>query len=238
MKRKKTPRKKNNKRKNFFVIICFSTIVVLAGYGVFQLVRTVISQFTHPAEAPMVTRKYLTPAIEFDGKYKTIFDDIQEVQIVAATSNGIAPLKNISDVGPLLREKKLMQVGNDSNYDCQADYPYLVPIAAELLEEVRKRYQEAEGKDKKLRLTSCMRTIESIRGLKRWNPNSVENSCHLYGTTFDISYSQMTPKERKVLGQVLYELQQAGYCYVKYERKQPCFHVTVRRGADIIETGK
>ncbi len=238
MKRKRHPRKKNNKIKRIFAVISFSIIVALAGYGVFQLVRTVISQFTHPAEAPMVTREYITPKVKFDGNYKTAFDDIQEVQIEAATSRGITPLEDASDIGNQLRNKKLVQVGNDSSYDCQADYPYLVPIAAELLEEIRKRYQAAEGNDKQLRLTGCLRTIKSVKGLKRWNPNSVENSCHLYGTTIDISYAKMTQKEKKALGQVLYELQQAGYCYVKYERKQPCFHITVRRGPDIIETEK
>ncbi len=238
MKRKKNSRKRHNKRKSIFVIICFSIIVLLAGYGVFQLVKTVISQFTRQAEAPMVTREYITPTVEFNGNYKSTFDDIQEVQINAATSNGISPLRTASEITSLTRDRRLIEVGNDSNYDCQADYPYLVPMAAELLEEVRKRYQEAAGEDKQLRLTGCLRTIESVKGLKRWNRNSVENSCHLYGTTFDISYSQMTMNERRALGQVLYELQQAEYCYVKFERKQPCFHVTVRRGADIVETEK
>lgn len=236
MKRKAHSRKKNNKTRKAFLLISFSIVILLAAYGGFQLVKTVLSQFTSPAEAPAVTSVYLTPPVTFDGKYKTTFDDIQEVQIESATRHGITPLQTASELMPLVESGRLMTVGNDSNYDCQADYPYLVPIAADLLEEVRKRYQEKEGEAKQLRLTGCLRTVDSVKGLKRWNPNSVENSCHLYGTTFDLSYSKMTPEERKTLGQVLYELQQGGYCYVKYERKQPCFHVTVRKGADIMKS--
>lgn len=238
MKRKSTSKKKNHKRQNILLLISFSIIILLAVYGAFQLARTVISQFTHHAEAPAVTKTYLTPHVKFNGKYKVTFDDIQEVQIESAMKHGITPMQTASEMTELIRDGELVEVGNDGNYDCQADFPYLVPIAAELLDEVRKRYQDMEGEPKTLRLTSCLRTIDSVKGLKRWNPNSVENSCHLYGTTFDISYSKMTPQERRTLGQALYELQQAGYCFVKYELKQPCFHVTVRKGPDIIETDK
>ncbi len=235
MKHKSPTRKKNNKKKNILLIFSFCIVMLLAVYGAFKLVKNVVSYFSHSTEAPVVTSVYLTPPVKFNGRYKTTFDDIQEVQIESAMANGITPIPDVSDIDSLLRSGKIVVVGDETNYDCQADFPYLVPIAADLLEEVRKRFQDAEGESKQLRLTSCMRTIASVKGLKRWNPNSVENSCHLYGTTFDISYSKMTPEERRTLGQILYELQQGGYCFVKYELKQPCFHVTVRRGADIVE---
>lgn len=234
MKSKINSRKKKNNHKNIFLLISFSIVLVLAAYGGYHLVKNVISQFSTRIEAPAVVSVYRTPPVKFKGNYRTVFDDIQEVQIESAMKHGITPMQTASELTAHLESGSLIAVGNDSNYDCQADFPYLVPIAADLLEEVRNRYQEKEGDSKPLRLTSCLRTVDSVKGLKRWNPNSVENSCHLYGTTFDISYSKMTPDERRTLGQVLYELQQGGYCYVKYERKQPCFHVTVRKGADLM----
>ena len=238
MKRKTTSKKRNTPKHNILVLTISAIIIMLAAYGGFHLAKNVISQFVHPTEAPKVTKTYMTPPVKFNGRYKTTFDDIQEVQIESAMSNGITPMQTAVELTGLLADGKLVTVGADSSYDCQADFPYLVPIAADLLEEVRKRYQDAEGKDSQLRLTSCLRTVESVKGLKRWNPNSVENSCHLYGTTFDLSYSKMTPEQRKILGQILYELQQGGYCYVKYELKQPCFHVTVRKGADVVEVNE
>lgn len=239
MKRKSHKRKKSSKKRPVLSIITFSVIILLALFGGIHLIRTVISQFHRQKEEMLVTKVYRTPQVVFDGKYKTTFDDVQEVQIEAAMSMGINPVLNDSEITALVESGKLVKVAGDSmDYDCQADYPYLTPAAADLLEEVRKRFQAAEAIPTQLRLTSCMRTIQSVKGLKRWNPNSVENSCHLYGTTFDLSYSRMTAKEKQMLAQVLYELQQGGYCYVKYERKQPCFHVTVRRPAHIIENEK
>lgn len=235
MKRKVHSRKRNTPQKNIFVTVVSVIVILLAVYGGFHLVKNVISQFVHPTEAPKVTKTYLTPPVKFNGRYKTTFDDIQEVQIESAMSQGITPMQTAADLTALIADGSVVDVGADSCYDCQADFPFLVPIAADLLEEVRKRYQDAAGDSKQLRLTSCLRTVQSVKGLKRWNPNSVENSCHLYGTTFDLSYSKMTSEERKILGQILYELQQGGYCYVKYELKQPCFHVTVRKGADVVE---
>lgn len=239
MKRKPISKKRNSSKKNIILLIVSAIVIMLAAYGGFHLVKNVISQFMHPTAAPSVTKTYVTPPVKFNGRYKTTFDDIQEVQIESAMSWGITPMQTAAELTGLLAEGKLVEVGTDScTYDCQADFPFLVPIAADLLEEIRKRYQDAKGEDKQLRLTSCLRTVESVKGLKRWNPNSVENSCHLYGTTFDLSYSKMASEERKALGQILYELQQGGYCYVKYELKQPCFHVTVRKGADVVEVNE
>lgn len=237
MSHKTQKRKKNGNKKITLTLIAYSITILLASFGGYQLIRSIISQFDRHKEEPLVMKIYRTPQVKFDGKYHSAFDDVQEVQIEAAMSMGITPVATAADITTLLDSGLLVQIRDNSNYDLHADYPYLIPAAAELLEEVRERYQAEEGSPLQLRLTSCLRTIESVKGLKRWNPNSVENSCHLYGTTFDISYSRMTPQEKQKLAQVLYELQQGGYCYVKYERKQPCFHVTVRRYADIQEAG-
>ena len=61
---------------------------------------------------------------------------------------------------------------------------------------------------------------------------------HRYGTTFDIAYSRfvttddryLIPKEqlKHILAEVLLSLKKRNACYVKYEIKQGCFHVTVR----------
>ena len=84
-----------------------------------------------------------------------------------------------------------------------------------------------------------------VKRLRRHNQNASENSTHRYGTTFDISYwhyvkvpelrgrpYEDVPPEylRATLGQVLKDLHDTpGTCYVKYEKKQSCFHITVRK---------
>ena len=92
-------------------------------------------------------------------------------------------------------------------------------------------------------VTSVLRTRHDVARLQQYNGNATENSCHLYGTTFDISYTRYAPLhvpgERQgravrddtlkyILSEVLNDARQQGRCYVKYERKQKCFHITVR----------
>ena len=65
----------------------------------------------------------------------------------------------------------------------------------------------------------------------------------MYGTTFDIAYNcfekvdslpDFTGDEAthkvliNTLGETLKELRDANRCYIKYERGQPCFHITTR----------
>ena len=91
-------------------------------------------------------------------------------------------------------------------------------------------------------VTSVLRTKEDVEKLRRYNGNATENSCHLYGTTFDICYNRYhtvaPPGERRrlvrddslkyVLCEVLRDMRRDGRCHIKYEVKQSCFHITVR----------
>jgi hypothetical protein len=78
--------------------------------------------------------------------------------------------------------------------------------------------------------------MEDVSRLQHHNPNATENSCHLYGTTFDICYNRYQPIGREVrndtlkwvLSEVLRDKRQENRCYIKYEVKQGCFHLTVR----------
>ena len=67
--------------------------------------------------------------------------------------------------------------------------------------------------------------------------NASKNSCHQYGTTVDITYVRFDkpeehrandPKLLQLLMQTVYDMHRSGRCYVKYERKQSCLHITVR----------
>ena len=93
-------------------------------------------------------------------------------------------------------------------------------------------------------VTSVLRTQEDVKYLQRsGNINSTTQSCHCYGTTFDISwkrFEQVADKDgrpmqevgadtlKMVLSEVLRDVRLAKRCYIKYERKQGCFHITTR----------
>ena len=86
-------------------------------------------------------------------------------------------------------------------------------------------------------ITSVLRTEEDIKKLKKKNGNASSNSCHCNATTVDISYSRFGQEGggeqedyhlRLALAKTLHELRAEGRCYVKIERKQYCYHITVR----------
>ncbi len=92
----------------------------------------------------------------------------------------------------------------------------------------------------KLIVTSVTRTNDDVKGLSQRNRNASENSVHRYATTFDIAWTRFDKVDhtdertrddgqlKAVLGQVLHDLRQRDRCYIKHERKQSCFHITVR----------
>ena len=86
-------------------------------------------------------------------------------------------------------------------------------------------------------MTSVFRTGSSVKKLRKSNGNASANSAHVYGTTFDVAYARFkkdgrkeAPKEKlkSVLADVLQDLRLQKKCYVRYEFKQGCFHVTTR----------
>jgi hypothetical protein len=173
--------------------------------------------------------------------YKTAFPDSQSVQLAAAEKWGVRPVRNREDAEQ--RKKELVYVGVNPYYHVDRLYtsiPYLVPRAAVLLQDIGEAFYDSlynKGVPmQQLIVTSVLRTMEDVTRLRRRNGNATEQSCHLYGTTFDICYNRYQPIERPVrndtlkwvLSEVLRDMRQQGRCYIKYEVKQGCFHMTVR----------
>ena len=84
------------------------------------------------------------------------------------------------------------------------------------------------------------RTRRDIAIAQQTNSSTNDNSAHLYGTTFDISFSRFnrTGTSGKavsnetmcnILGKVIYNLREEGECWPIFERAQHCIHVTVRK---------
>jgi hypothetical protein len=87
-------------------------------------------------------------------------------------------------------------------------------------------------------VTSVLRTQEDVNKLRQSNGNASANSCHRYGTTFDISWKRFRHPEtgvdhyeeayKQTLAEVLHGYRTLGTCYIVYERRQACFHITAR----------
>ena len=180
--------------------------------------------------------------------YDACFPDSNHVQLVAAHRWGVPPVTDRIEAEA--RKSDLVYVGSSPFYHVDPlhqSIPYLVPHAAILLQDIgRAFYDSLHAKGIPLQrfiVTSVLRTKADVSRLRQYNGNATENSCHLYGTTFDICYTRYNPLRlpgeprrrevrddtlKYVLSEVLRDARQQGRCYVKYEKKQKCFHITVR----------
>ena len=181
--------------------------------------------------------------------YEKCFSDLQEVQIVAAEQWGVPPIRNRQEAEH--RKDELVYVGMSPYYDVDSrmtqSIPYLVPRAGLLLRHIGRTFMDSLDMKgiplHRIIVSSVLRTEEDVERLRRYNSNASEQSCHRYGTTFDIAYNRYNPvydpagpKRRTVrddtlkwvLSEVLRDCRAQGRCYVKHERKQGCFHITVR----------
>lgn len=193
------------------------------------------------AEDAIVERKR-----RFTGNYNREFNDLQDLHMQAAEKNGVMPLSSRDDTTKL--KKKLMRLPDEldlySTYDLTHSIPFLVPSATQLFIDIAHNFRDSLYSKgiplHKLYLTSVLRTDEDVSKLTKRNINASENSVHRYGTTFDISWkrfeqlvpdtvNEVSPDRLKlVLAQVIYDLKNQDRCYVKHERQQACFHITVR----------
>ena len=180
--------------------------------------------------------------------YAVAFPDTNGLQLTAANRWGVTPVANREDAES--RKRELVYVGANPYFHVDPLYssiPYLVPRAAVLLQDIGQAFFDSlyvKGVPlHKIIVTSVLRTQEDVVKLRRRNGNATENSCHLYGTTFDICYNRYKtvenpdgPRRREVrndtlkwvLSEVLRDLREQDRCYIKYEVKQGCFHMTVR----------
>lgn len=177
------------------------------------------------------------------------FKDVNDTQIVAAQQFGIVPLSTRAGVDRIASQLIKIESSRAFRVDSLThSVPYLTPSASDLLNTIATRFQaklQAQGLAQyQFIVTSMLRTSDDVRRLRRVNRNAVRNSCHMYGTTFDIAYNCFEKIDSvpdfegadathrvllNTLGETLKELRDDGRCYVKFERGQPCYHITTRQ---------
>ena len=181
--------------------------------------------------------------------YRRAFNDLNEAHLSAAQTVGIAPIENREEAEGM--KGRLTHIRDNEHYSVDSlthSIPYLVPGAAELLDNIGRSFLdslESKGLNpNRVIVTSVLRTRHDVKRLRRSNVNATENSAHFYGTTFDISWKRFRKVEdpdgrpmqdvgadtlKMVLSEVLRDLKADRQCYVKYELKQGCFHITSRK---------
>ena len=176
--------------------------------------------------------------------YERHFNDMQDKQKAAAVANGLETFESRAEIegkySQLQSSKRLKKIETNANYvvrDLTYSSPYVVPKMAKLLDDIAASLQAKTQSNARFVVTSVLRTNEDIAKLKRVNGNASSDSCHCNATTVDISYvrfgqdgdnEQENYQLRLALAQTLHELRNEGRCYVKIERKQYCYHITVR----------
>lgn len=234
--------------KRFLLIlkIVGALVVAVLGVYVFFSARSCIEERRWLALGPIENH----PVRIWDVKFSKEFNDMNDVQLEVAQAIGVPPVKNREEAEKL--KSKLVKLEATDTYVVDSltySIPYLIPSAKELLDDIGRAFQDslsAKGLNPyKLVITSVLRTEDDIASLRKRNVNASENSTHRYGTTFDLSYWRYVkipefrgrpyedvPPEylRATLSQVLKDIHDQGdRCFVKYEKKQNCFHITVKK---------
>ncbi len=178
-----------------------------------------------------------------------LFRDDNDTHLSAAEKIGINPLASREGIKGASRE--LCMVGGAMRFNesfvvdrLVHSSPFLVPEAAKLLQDIGSAFHDSLRSKHlppySIIVTSVLRTDADIKSLSRTNVNASKRSVHCYGTTFDITYNRFAKHDdegpgardvdlKAVLTEVLRDLRNQGRCYVKYEIKQACFHITARK---------
>lgn len=178
------------------------------------------------------------------GPLRRVFNDSNHVQLEAAKVLGISPI-NLS--GEILKLKRpMVEVKSCKEFyldELTHSFPYLVPEASQLLHDIGQAFNDSlaarGGGAYRIKVTSVLRTPSTVKRLRRVNRNATEESTHAYGTTFDISYSKFICDDanaphrtfedlKNLLAEVLNDMRNQGRCFVKFEYRQSCFHITTR----------
>ncbi len=205
-------------------------------------VATLLLSSCHHTEEVVSGVTFRDDAIAMPREYR--FADLNGEQLSCAKRMGIRE--------PFATRKAIKRRGLKEISSC-ADYlvdplthstALLTPKAQRLLRDIgrtfRKELKKAGCREHRIIVTSLLRTREDVTSLRKVNGNAARNSSHMYGTTFDLSYTRYNRISTDgnsvnnatmavLLGEIISELRADGRCVVIFERNQHCFHITVAK---------
>ena len=237
-------------QKGMAIIVGSMVLIVLSVTGVhcmrgslrFDLRQFIVRIFSKP-EKPVYNPDFKDRRDPYHN-YQQLFSDLNDIQLIAARANGTPRTLTLNELEEGKYELKYIKSNPLYKVDpLKHSAPYLVPKAEDFLAELGDAFQDSlynRGYDRRHRfiVTSVYRTKNHIEQLRSsGNVNASKNSCHQYGTTVDITYVRFEKPEehqasdnklKHLLMQTVYDMHRAERCYVKYERKQSCLHITIR----------
>lgn len=175
------------------------------------------------------------------GRLREIFRDSNYIHYAAGKQLGINPIIDLNDIWDIKRD--LIKINSCADFYVDTlhhSYPYLVPEAANLLHEIGRSFNDSlkarGGGRYRIKVTSMLRTDRSISRLRRVNRAAVDSSAHRFGTTFDICFSffiwdgpdvnRSQEDLKNLLAEILWKLRQQQRCFIIYESRRSCFHIT------------
>lgn len=211
------------KRKTFFVaLLCIlSTTLVLA--------------FKNNITSLFANKK--TNTVTGTGQCKNcseLFNDGVAVHEQAYVNEGIIPVDTDEEIVALFNEGVLVEIATNDYYkvnNLEHSQPYILPKAKKFIDNLADTYATYCALDSltyiPFTITSVTRSKQSVNKLMRGNSNAIENSAHLKGKTFDMSYSAFNGNKKQLQQFVdaLNTLHTQQKCFVKFERNG-CLHIT------------
>ncbi|MCX4368530.1 MAG: DUF5715 family protein [Duncaniella sp.] len=217
-------------------------VELFSGANVYDLEKldTVSFYRRHLEKMPEPTQRI---KVNYFGNLRPYFNDSNYIHWQEAESYGLQPLSDTRSHWQLNRP--IVKVTTCADYFLDTlifSRPYLVPEAAATLREIGHRFRDTiaarGGGDYRIKVTSVLRTPQTVRRLRRRNRNAIDSSVHQLGTTFDISYASFVASSpaparsvddlKGILAEVLKAMREENKIWVKYEVGQPCFHITAR----------
>ena len=165
----------------------------------------------------------------------TLFRDGIAVHQKAYQNEGIIEQESDERLLNLEKSGTLKKIASNEFYivrNFKHSKPILLPKAVLFLNTLSGVYHQKCLNSKKnyvpFEITSATRSKKAIRELQLHNRNAIENSAHLRGKTFDVSYASFTENnaQLKLFISSLSELKNQNKCFIKYERNG-CLHITV-----------
>lgn len=217
-------------------------VELFSGSNVYDLEKldTVSFYLRHLDKMPEPTQRI---KVNYFGNLRPFFNDSNYVHWAEAERYGLRPLTDTRSHWQI--DRPIVKVTTCADYYLDTlifSRPYLVPQAAATLKEIGHRFRDTiaarGGGDYRIKVTSLLRTPQTVKRLRRRNRNAIDSSVHQLGTTFDISYASFVASSpeparsvddlKGILAEVLKAMREEEKIWVKYEVGQPCFHITAR----------
>ncbi len=206
------------------------------------VVATLTLSSCHHTEEVVSGVTFRDDAVAMPSEYR--FADLNGEQLSCAKRMGISePFATRKAI----KRRGLKEISSNADYlvdPLTHSTALLTPKAKRLLRDIgrtfRKELKKAGCREHRIIVTSLLRTREDVDRLRKVNGNAARNSSHMYGTTFDLSYTRYNRTSTEgnsvnnatmavLLGEIISQLRSEGRCVVIFERNQHCFHITVAK---------